>query len=102
MKQVKKRVESLMENDIATRNSDIELYIQYFEKYVCTNVFERYTIRSLFLREWTNVAWIVRARARIQNKDWKYLSHKQVQAFRDAKEVEMTQEFSDINNNKRY
>lgn len=94
MKQTTKRVEWILEHSTSARNSDIELYIQYFEQYVCENSEEAYFIRLLFERGGVNLASLTRIRAHIQNKEWQYMSDKQVKKFRDIKEVEKHNEYS--------
>jgi len=102
MLRIQDKVEWILAESIEARNSDIELYIQYFQKYICEYPEEKDFIRRIFERAGTNIAGLTRIRAKIQNTEWLYLSDKQVQKLRDKKEQEIRTELSPINNWTRY
>ncbi len=80
---ITKRIEQILKKYPKTRNSDLELYILFFQKYVCNNWIEKIIIRKIFERWGANIAWLTRKRAFIQNNLWQYLSDKQVKKMRE-------------------
>jgi len=66
--EIKRRVLYILENFPKTRDSDIEMYIQYFKEFICTTDLEKEVIENL-LNRWTWLASLTRLRADIQNKD---------------------------------
>ncbi len=79
---IRKRLEQILEKYPKTRNSDLELYIKYFQKYICENWIEQIFIRRIFERWGVNIAWLTRKRAFIQNNLWQHLGDKQVEKAR--------------------
>lgn len=93
---IKKRVLYILDTFEETRNSDTELYIRYFEEFVCRTDEEKQIIKSLFNQApW--LAWLTRRRADIQNRLWLYKATEEVQAMRKIKEEEIQEEFIEVN-----
>ena len=99
---IKRKVERILSESVASRNSDTELMIQYLEKFVCENQDEQDCIRKVLQRAKINLAWITRIRAYFQNTEGLYLSDEQVRKAREALEPEYKEEYSPINNWTRY
>jgi hypothetical protein len=53
---IKRKVERILSESVASRNSDTELMIQYLEKFVCENQDEQDCIRKVLQRAKINLA----------------------------------------------
>lgn len=93
-KGIKDGVKIILSENKKARNSDVELYILYFQRFVCVNFIERFYIRMLFERAWKVCSHLTRERADIQNRLWLYQSDEQIKKLRQAKEEEMRKQYS--------
>jgi len=89
---VKNRVETLLIEEEATRNSDVELHIRYFQRFICKTPEEERVIRELFTREKIDIPGLTRRRAIFQNDKWLYLSSEQVRLGRVLREEQIRDE----------